>query len=82
MMSTNVDELTTAITITLLPLITELFEMVLLTVCEPVLESDPLQLGFDLYSPSLSVRKVAILQSASFAAAASNSLNFCSTSDL
>ena len=43
-MSANVDKLTTAVT--LLPVITKVFEMVLLTVCEPVLESDPLQFGF------------------------------------
>ena len=40
----NVDKLTTAVT--LLPVITKVFEMVLLTVCEPVLESDLLQFGF------------------------------------
>ena len=32
--------------ITLLPVISKVFEMVLLAVCEPVLESDPLQFGF------------------------------------
>ena len=33
--------------VTSLPVITnKVFEMVLLTVCEPVLESDPLQFGF------------------------------------
>ena len=32
--------------IKLLPVITKVFEMVLLAVCEPVLESDPLQFGF------------------------------------
>jgi len=42
--SANVDKLTTAVT--LLPVITKVFEMVLLTVCEPVLESDPLHFGF------------------------------------
>jgi len=32
--------------ITLLPVISKVFEMVLLAVCEPVLESDSLQFGF------------------------------------
>ena len=32
--------------ITLLLVISKVFEMVLLAVCEPVLESDPLQFGF------------------------------------
>jgi len=46
-MSANVDKLTTAVT--LLPVTTKpttVFEMVLLTLCDTVLESDPLQFGF------------------------------------